>query len=249
MAQHVVLPVFQGPLDLLLFLINRAQIDIKEIFVSNITEQYLEYTSQLEYSDMESKSSFLIMAARLLEIKSGKLLPKPVYEQEDEEDEEAKLIRQLQEYKLYKAACDKLKENEQEASKRFYRMPQEIMDRTELDLEGVDILALKNAFAQILERIEDNLIETPPQEIERDTFSVQEKIFSIRTKLLIKRKTTFYELFDEAVTKIEVIVTFLALLELSRHGRVSVKQGTIEEGILIEATDSTADDIEISEDE
>ena len=74
MAQHVVLPIFQGPLDLLLFLINRAQIDIKEIFISNITEQYLEYTSQIEYSDMESKSAFLIMAARLLEIKSGKLL-------------------------------------------------------------------------------------------------------------------------------------------------------------------------------
>ncbi len=249
MAQHVVLPIFEGPLDLLLFLINRAQIDIKEIFISNITEQYLEYTSQLEYSDMENKSSFLIMAARLLEIKSGKLLPKPVYEQEDEEDEEAKLIRQLQEYKLYKAACEKLKENEEEAGKRFYRLPEEVVDRTELDLEGIDIFALKNAFAQILERIEDELIETPPQEIERETFSVQEKIFTIRKRLISRKKTTFKELFDEAATKIEVIVTFLALLELSKHGRISINQGNSEEGILIEATDTTAEDIEIEDNE
>jgi segregation and condensation protein A len=249
MAQHVVLPIFEGPLDLLLFLINRAQIDIKEIFVSNITEQYLEYAAQLEYTDMENKSSFLIMAARLLEIKSGKLLPKPIYEKEDEEDEEEKLIRQLQEYKLYKMACEKLKENEEEASKRFYRLPEEVMDRTELDLAGVDVSALKNAFAQILERIEEINTEVPAQEIQRDTFSVQEKIFFIRKRLISNKRTTFKELFDNAASKIEVIVTFLAILELSKHGRVSVTQGTDEEGIIIEATDSTAEEIEIKENE
>ncbi|MCK5130464.1 MAG: segregation/condensation protein A, partial [Clostridiales bacterium] len=102
MSQHVVLPIFEGPLDLLLFLITRAQIDINDIFISNITEQYLEYTAQISMDNMENKSLFLIMAARLLEIKSQKLLPKPIYEDEDEEGAESKLIRQLQEYKLYK---------------------------------------------------------------------------------------------------------------------------------------------------
>ena len=235
MAQHVVLPIFEGPLDLLLYLINRAQIDIKEIFISNITEQYLQYTSQIKYADMESRSSFLIMAARLLEIKSGKLLPKPIYEEEDEEDEESKLIRQLQEYKLYKMACEKLKDNEEEAKQRYYRLPEEVPGRTELDLEGVDISALKNAFAELLKRIEEINVESPAQEIERETFSVQEKIFSIRQRLIKNKRTTFRELFDESTTKIEVIVTFIALLELSRLGRISVKQGKGDKDIIIES--------------
>jgi len=224
MAQHVVLPIFEGPLDLLLFLITRAQIDIKEIFIADITEQYLEYTAQIEYTDMESRSIFLIMAARLLEIKSGKLLPKHIYEQEDEENEESKLIRQLQEYKLYKMACEQLQLNEEEARRRFYRLPEEVTGRTELDLENVDVFALKNAFAELLKKIEEIDIELPIQEIERETFSVQEKIFSIRQKLIRNKRTTFKELFDEGTSKIEVIVTFIALLELSKLGRISVTQ-------------------------
>ena len=244
MAQHVVLPIFEGPLDLLLFLINRAQIDIKEIFISNITEQYLEYTSQIEYPDMESRSSFLIMAARLLEIKSGKLLPKPIYEEEEEEDEEARLIRQLQEYKLYKMACEQLKHNEEEAKKRFYRLPEEVTERTELDLEGVDILALKNAFAELLQRIEELGETSPMQEIERETFSVQEKIFTIRQKLIKNKRTTFRELFEKSTTKLEVIVTFIALLELSKLGRISVTQS---EGNDIVIESLTEGDIEIED--
>ena len=234
MAQHVVLPSFEGPLDLLLFLINRAQIDIKEIFISNITEQYLEYTAQLENADMENRSAFLIMAARLLEIKSSKLLPKPVYEQEEEEDEEAKLIRQLQEYKLYKMACEKLKESGEEARLRFYRLPEEVAENTELDLEGIDIQTLKNAFAQILERIEESEAENPAQEIERETFSVQQKIFVIRQKLISSKRINFSELFTKGAPKIEIIITFIALLELSKMGRIKVSQ-TERRDIAIEA--------------
>ncbi len=247
MAQHVVLPIFEGPLDLLLFLINRSQIDIKEIFISNITEQYLEYSSQMEYADMENRSSFLIMAARLIEIKSGKLLPKPIYEQEDEEDEESKLIRQLQEYKLYKMACGQLKIKEEEAKQRYYRLPEEVMDRTELNLEGVDIAALKEAFYEILKRIEE-INELPPsREIERETFSVQEKLFSIRQKLFNSKKLTFKELFNKNSTKIEVIVTFIALLELIKLGQVIVTQGVANEGITMEAQDNISEDVIIDE--
>lgn len=245
MAQHIILPTFEGPLDLLLFLINRAQIDIKEIFVSNITEQYLEYTSQMSMDDMENRSTFLIMAARLLEIKSHKLLPKPIYEDENEEDAENKLIKQLQEYKLYKLACEKLKISEEEARQRYYRMPEEILERTELKLEGINIDALSKAFAQLLIRIEEINKESPTQEIERETFSVQEKIFYIRKKLLKKKKTTFKELFDNTTSKIEIIVTFIALLELSKLGRVIVTQMDNGDGIMIEASGNQSEEIDV----
>ena len=162
-------------------------------------------------------------------------MPKPIYEEEDEEDEEAKLIRQLQEYKLYKMACEQLRENEENAGLRYYRLPEEVADRTELDLEGVDISALKNAFQELLQRIEEINRETPPQEIERETFSVQEKIFVIKQRLLKKRKTTFKELFEDSTTKIEVIITFMALLELSKLGRVKVSQTKNKDNIIIEA--------------
>ena len=237
MVQHVVLPIFEGPLDLLLFLINRAQIDIKDIFISNITEQYLEYTSQYIRDDMENRSSFLIMAARLLEIKSHKLLPKPIYEDENQEDAEEKLIKQLQEYKLYKAASEKLKENEDVALKRHYRIPQEIVERTELNLEGIDIDVLSLAFAQILKQLELKKEQAPTRQIERETFSVQEKIFSIRKKLMKKKITSFSELFEKIVSKPEVIVTFMAILELSRLGKITVSQKNRKDDIYIEALD------------
>jgi segregation and condensation protein A len=233
MAHHVILPIFEGPLDLLLFLINRAQLDIKEIFVSNITEQYLEYTSQMAMSNMENNSAFLIMAARLLEIKSQKLLPKLVYQDENEEDAEAKLIRQLQEYKLYKLACEKLKENEEQAKLRCYRTPEEIGERTQLDLKDVDVNILQSAFLELLANIDEIVTISSTREIERETFTVQEKIFHIRQKLLHSKKTKFFELFENTASKTEVIVTFLALLELSKLGKVIVKQESNREEIYI----------------
>ena len=121
------------------------------------------------------------------------------------------------------------------------------MERTELDLEGIDINALKDAFTEMLKRIEVIERQVPPQEIERDTFSVQEKIFTIRQKLITSKRTTFRQLFEEAATKIEIIVTFLALLELSRHGRVNVSQGSNEEGIIIEAREDSDEDINENE--
>ena len=241
MSQHVILPIFEGPLDLLLFLINRAQIDIKDIFVSNITEQYLEYTSIISIDNMETRSTFLIMAARLLEIKSQKLLPKSIYEEESEEDAENKLVRQLQEYKLYKKACEELKISEEEARKRYYRMPEEIIERTELDLNGISIDVLSEAFALIFEKFNEIEEEEPAREIERETFTVQEKIFFIRKKLLKTKKTNFYELFEDNATKAEVIVTFMALLELSKLGRILIVQKTRKDTIFIESIDTKGD--------
>ncbi|MCK5130388.1 MAG: segregation/condensation protein A, partial [Clostridiales bacterium] len=182
-----------------------------------------------------NKSLFLIMAARLLEIKSQKLLPKPIYEDEDEEGAESKLIRQLQEYKLYKMACEKLKENEDEAKKRFYRLPEEIVPRTELDLEGVGIEALTQAFAILLKKFNEVEEEIPPREIERETFTVQEKMFLIRKKLLKSKRTSFTDLFTESSTKSEVIVTFMALLELSKLGRIIITQKNKKDTIFIES--------------
>lgn len=225
MAYHVMLDKFEGPLDLLLYLVSRAQVDIRDIFVSKITEQYLGFVAQLKGEDLEKASEFIEMAARLIEIKSRKLLPRPRVEDENEEDPEAALIRQLEEYKLFKLACEELKQNEQEASLRYYRMPEEIVEKTELDLNNVTVQNLMEAFQDLMTRFEEEDEEDEPlQEIQRETFTVQEKIFYIRRRLLSEKKVIFQQLFDQDTSRQEVVVTFIAMLELIKLNRLTIKQ-------------------------
>jgi len=216
---------FEGPLDLLYHLIKAAKIDIRDIFISEITEQYLEIVRNVENVDMEKAADFTLMAATLLEIKSNKLLPKPeIISDEPEEDPEEKLYRQLEEYKLFKEASEKLKTVEDVG--KFYKEPDAMANGYRYELpEKLNLDALISAFSSLLHKVSVKAETITERKIEKDRFTVAEKIAQIKDSLLIKPKFSFKELFEEDYSKSEIINTFLALLELLKGQVVKVEQG------------------------
>ena len=220
MTYAVKLESFEGPLDLLLHLIAKAQVDIKDIFVSEITDQYLSYLEQMEQLDMEQATEFLTMAATLLNIKSRSLLPKPEKVEEDE-DPEALLILQLEEYKRIKQVSDTLHEMEAHAAKSYYKLPEEYAFQDDpLNLEGVsdalqELLAQKKEAEQRPARI--NVIRAEP-------YTVRHQIAHVRAFLSKRGRMRFDELFAIHATRNEIIATFLALLELISAGEAGASQ-------------------------
>ena len=215
---------FEGPLDLLYHLIKVAKIDIRDIFISQITEQYLEMMKDIDSLDMEKAADFTLMAATLLEIKSKQLLPKPeVLEESDEEDPEEKLYRQLEEYKLFKEASEKMKEIEDVG--KFYKKPDDSAGEYRYELpEKLSVDALINAFSNLLHRVSVKAEEITERKIVKDRFTVAEKIAQIKDALLLKPKFKFNELFEADYSKSEIINTFLALLELLKTQIIKVEQ-------------------------
>lgn len=230
---HIKLNQFEGPLDLLLHLIKEAKIDIQEIFISEITEQYLKLMDDIDEVDIEKASDFIDMAATLLEIKSKKLLPKPVVVDDmDEEDPEVVFIRQVQEYKLFKEASEKLKTIED--VDRFYKKPDDkVGDFRYVLSENLDVNALISAFTKLMQNITEKAETPTPRKIEKDRFTVAQKIAQIKDTLLEKNNFMFSELFDADYSRSEIINTFLAVLELLKGQLIKVVQ------------DSSFDDIQI----
>lgn len=214
---------FEGPLDLLLHLIKEAKVDIKDIFVSEITEQFLEYIKDIEEYPSETISDFIDMASTLLQIKSKKLLPVPPKEvEEDEEDPEQKLIRQLEEYKLFKEESEKLKAMEDTG--KLYKAPDKLVGAVRYELKDLSLNALLDAFAYIMHKIDIKAEEVQPKEIKKDRFTVAQKISEIKDRLLERGKCEFSSLIEGSYTKSEVINTFLALLELLKIQEIKVVQ-------------------------
>ena len=229
---------FEGPLDLLYHLIKVAKIDIRDIFISQITEQYLEMMKDLDGIEMEKAADFTLMAATLLEIKSNKLLPKPQLEEDGEvEDPEEKLYRQLEEYKLFKEASEKLKPLEDIG--KFYKKPDDSAGEYRYELpEKLDVDALINAFSNLLHRVSARAEQMAERKIEKDRFTVAEKMAQIKDGLLVKPRFKFNELFEQDYSKSEIINTFLALLELLKTQIIRVQQqGTFEEIEIIKRED------------
>lgn len=226
MAYHVSLTLFDGPLDLLLHLISRAQVDIRDIFISEITDQFLAYMGQLDELDMDRASEFLEMAARLLEIKSRRLLPGAAEEEEDEESPEQQLIRQLEEYRLFKAASAALQQKEKLAAGVHYRLPQEIVRGGDFDITNASAALLAQAFAALLARVgqEEDDEEEPERRIERESFTVQQQLFRIQSLLGQRGSVGFGELVSARPTREEVVTAFLAVLELIKLNRAQVRQ-------------------------
>ncbi|MBP5662482.1 MAG: segregation/condensation protein A [Clostridia bacterium] len=214
---------FEGPLDLLLHLLEKDKIAIEDIFVSDITEQYLAYVANLNEFDMENASEFLTVAAHLLEIKSRALLPKPAPLEEGEEDPEQALIRRLQEYKLYKEAGEKLHDMEEENLRVYYKLPEEIHLEERIELEELKLDALLTAFSDVLKRVEGKQIRRQ-REIRRDTYTVKGKMAYIRRRLGRRRQMSFFDLFEDDGNKSEVVTTFAALLELWRNRFLKLEQ-------------------------
>jgi len=223
----VKLPIFEGPLDLLLYLIRKEEIAICEIEIAIITEQYLGYLALLDSVDMEVVGDFMVMAATLMELKSRALLPKPPVEETEEEeiDPRADFISRLLEYRRYKDAAGALDEMAQQ--NRF------VVPRSPVNGNGsapeagfvitgeVSAFHLWEAFQQVLSRAKEQV----PGEIVRPRFTVAMKVAELQARL--KRRPegiSFFSLFSEDVTKLEVIITFLALLELIRQGQVRIAQ-------------------------
>lgn len=229
---------FEGPLDLLLHLINKSKIAVEDIFVSDITEQYLEYMDALSEPDMDSASEFLAMAALLLEIKSRSLLPKPPAPGEDEEDPQQLLIRRLKEYKQIKENSQKLRENEHMLEGRYYKLPQELNFDKRFELSEASLETLMEAFREVLSRVEQKRAPAAVREIRRDMFSVREKITYLKRRLTDKKQLSFYSLFESDSSRQEVIATFLALLELCKQRFLLIKQNALFSDIAITLADN-----------
>ena len=221
---------FDGPLDLLLTLVNKAQIDIREIFVHEITEQYLEIVRAAPDLNMEEASDFLVVAATLIEIKSRAMLPRPPAPKEGEEDPEEELIRRLEEYKRYKESASNLRSFEEAARFVFTKLPEEYpLPPPEVELTGLTLEGLTEAFLRVWNRKpEEDAGEVPnryaPRDIRADAHTVQECMLSLLQRLRKKRRMRFEEAFSEAPTREEVVTYFLAVLELLRLGQMHVRQ-------------------------
>ena len=219
---------FEGPLDLLLHLIQRAEIDIRDIFVSEITSQYLSYMDQLDDVDMDKASEFLTMAATLLYIKSRQLLPRPAEptEETEEEDPEEALIRQLKDYKAFKEASQDLKRMFEETRNSITRLPEDIpLPPQKVDLSDTTMDGLYKAFLDMLDRAEHIEETRKSHRVKADTYTVRKQSMKIRNILSkAKDRIRFEDLFDGQPRKMEVIVTFMALLEMISHGEIHLSQ-------------------------
>ena len=202
---------FEGPLDLLLHLIKQAEIDVKDIFVSEVTSQFVEYVYNSDI-DMETESEYLQIAATIIEIKSKLIIPNEEM-QIEAEDESREFIRRIEEYKLYKESAEKLKELED--VNRFYKKPDDSAHDVKIVYSDFNVDALIKAFTNLLARVDiKDTIENSKKEIPKEVFTVADKIYFIRDKLTERKELSFYELFTEYATRNEIITTFQAVLEL-----------------------------------
>ena len=221
---------------MLLFLIGKAKIDIKDIFVSEVTDQYIQSVQNAPDLDMDDASAFINMAATLLEIKSRSLLPKPKLE-EGEEDPEQALIRQLEEYQRFKEIAQNMQGFEKAAALMFEKLPEEYpLPPPTLELKNLTMEGLLAAFARVMARVKED-DEEPIQtarRIVRDEFTVPRCSAHILRRLK-KGPVKFDELFSPQPSRDEVVTLFLALLELLRLGRVSAEQDGIFGDMVLEA--------------
>ncbi len=229
------LEIFEGPLDLLLYLIKRDEIDIYEISLERLTRQYLEYLQAFKELNIDVAGEFIVMAANLIYTKSRSLLPvdqRPPDEEAEEDDPRWDLIRQLIEYKKFKEAAGQLQLRALEQERIFGREGTEAAAVAgPLRLEEVGIFQLINAFQTVLKRLE---ARQDVQEIFGEHFSVSDKIEVILQRVAGETSVRFSDLFGEMVSRVEIVVTFLALLELIRLKQVRAIQ------------DSPFDEIEIA---
>jgi len=227
MPYTVKLAQFEGPLDLLLHLIQKAKIELKDIFVSEITSQYLEYMDEIEEVDMDRASEFLNMAATLLYIKSRSLLPNKsdLGEAEEGVDPEAELIERLRLYKIYKEAGERLKQLATQAQGVYFKLPEELFEENaDIVIEDADAQLLHRAFLSLLKR--KRSVEVQPNEVKisKDMFSIRLQKRMILDKIGRTGTLSFFTLFSEDASPMEIAVTFVALLELCSVGSIKVQQ-------------------------
>jgi segregation and condensation protein A len=222
MSYHVRLTQFEGPLDLLLHLIRRDKINIYDIPISHITKEYLSYIEIMQELRLEVAGEFFVMAATLMRIKAQMLLPKRP-DEEDEEDPREELVRNLLEYRKFKEAANHFADRESDRRKVFTRpavRPPE--GEKDTSLMEVSIFDLVDAFKKVMEDLKNQI----SYRIEKETYTIEEKIDLIRDRIESNSEILFTELFSGEFDRLEIIVTFLAILEMARLGELSARQMT-----------------------
>lgn len=241
------LNVFEGPLDLLLHLIEKNKVDIYDIPIVTITEQYLAYVSEMQERDMDVMSEFLVMAGTLLQIKSKMLLPREETEEEEEEDPRAELVRRLLEYKMYKYAALELKDMELDASHNLYKkptIPKEVEEyREEVDpaelVDGLTLSKLNDIFRSIMRKQVDKIdpIRSKFGTIEKEEINIEDRMVQIREEVRGLKGINFRTLLETQPTRMNIIITFMSILELMKVGAITIRQEETFGEIVIDSLD------------
>lgn len=243
MALPVKIENFEGPLDLLLHLIDVNKFNIFDIPIVEITEQYLEFVRNMETKDLNVMSEFLVMAATLLEIKAKMLLPVEVDEDGEEIDPREELVQKLLEYKMYKYMSYELKDRMQDAAKAMYKNPT-IPEEVEGYIEPVDIekllgdLTLKklnDIFQAVMKRQNDKVdpIRSKFGKIEKEEVSLEEKLDFVEQYAIEHGTFSFRKMLEGQKSKMQIVVTFLAILELMKMGKIVIRQESTFADIMI----------------
>jgi len=221
-----------GPLDLLLFLIKKNKLEIEEVKLADITDQYLEMIQGIDKLDLDTASDFIVMAAELIEIKSKSLLPSIRENQEEEEDPEELLKMRLKEYELMKEMSEKLKEVE--ITEVFYKAPEPEAGKYRVVIKDMQLDALLDAFTKfMLKNVKKEAENTEVKQVEKEKYTVEQKIATIKDSLIMHKKIRFSQLLSTTISKNEIVTTFMALLELLKLQTIKVKQDNLFEDIEI----------------
>ena len=252
---------FEGPLDLLLHLIEKNKVNIYDIPIAEITDQYMEYVKHMEEESLDVVSEFLVMAATLLEIKARMLRPKEVNEEGEEEDPRAELVARLLEYKTYKLMSVELKDMELDAEKIFYKTPtipkevEKYEQPVDLDklLDGVTLAKLNQIFLSVMRRQQDKIdpVRSKFGTIRKEPVSLEDRITSVMAYARKHRKFSFRGMLTRQKDKMEVVVTFLAILELMKIGKIHLTQENLFDDMEIETLEPEGEeeDLEIQVEE
>lgn len=243
MGITVKLEKFEGPLDLLLHLIEKNKVDIYDIPIALITDQYLEYLRQMEIEDLDIMSEFLVMAATLLDIKCKMLLPAEVNEDGEEEDPRAELVEKLIEYKMYKFMSFELKDRQIDAVRTVYKsqtLPQEVAEYVEpIDYQklvgDIDLAKLNQIFKSIVKKQTDKIdpVRSKFGNITKDEVNLEEKQLHIEMYVRTHKQFSFKALLEAQPTKMEIVVTFLVILEMMKIGKIKIFQNDLFDDIMI----------------
>ena len=234
MGIPVKLQVFEGPLDLLLHLIDKNKIDIYDIPIVEITNQYMEYIRAMEKEDLNVMSEFLLMAATLLDIKCRMLLPKEINEEGQEEDPRQELVEQLLQYKMYKYIAYELRDRQVEGERAIYRepdIPEEVQEYVEpVNLEellgDLTLAKLNRIFRDVMRRQDEKIdpIRSGFGKIEKEEVSLPEKLDYVEEYAVNHSVFSFRQLLKKQGSKVQLVVTFLAVLELMKTGKIKIEQ-------------------------
>lgn len=238
MSYSVILPSFDGPLDLLLHLIKQANINICDIEIEEITKQYLDYIHKMEEMNLDIASEYLVMAAELIEMKSKVLLPIEEENESEEEDPREQLIQRLLEYEQYKESTETFKKLEEMRKEVLTKEPSDLLEYKDEDTVvdyGITLDNLLEAFSKFLENKEN----TKPlnTKITNKEYSVGKRCVEIRDIVRIKKEVQFQDLF-EVITKEYIVVTFLAILSLSKKQEIEITQSKNFDNIVIKAKEA-----------